>query len=62
MSMNPALDKALQILNAKNFEFDNLPNERNDPIWDKLRKPPYNLSLQQISALKNEKCMSIKMT
>ena len=38
------------------FSFENLPLDRNDDIWAELRKPPYNLDLEELSALKNARC------
>ena len=38
------------------FSFENLPLERNDVIWAELRLSPYNLDLEELSALKNARC------
>lgn len=35
------------------FPFEDLPNDRNDPVWDKIEKK-CDLTLPELSALKNE--------
>ena len=50
-----ALELAMQLLagNAIPFPFEDLPKRYDDPLWDKIEER-YNLSLPQVSALKNE--------
>ena len=51
--MTSELNNALRKLEENNFAFASLPDVRNDSIWGHLKSPPYNLSLPQLSALKN---------
>ena len=51
--MSNDLNNALGKLEENNFEFVLLPDIRNDAIWWHLMSPPYNLSLPELSALKN---------
>ena len=51
--MTSELKNALRKLEENNFAFVSLPDVRNDSIWDHLKSPPYNLSLQEICDLKN---------
>jgi hypothetical protein len=37
------------------FLFEDLPNDRSDPLWTEIRSE-YNLSLAELSALKNARC------
>ena len=53
MSSNNELNNALQKLESNYFPFDFLPYFRNDDIWWYFLSPPYNLSLPELSALKN---------
>ena len=48
------LEEALRKLGS--FSFENLPLDRNDDIWAALRNSPYNLDLEELSALKNARC------
>ena len=42
------------------FSFENLPLDRIDDIWTRLEHPPYNLDLEELSALKNARCSAGK--
>jgi hypothetical protein len=41
------------------FNFDSLPLDRNDSIWDRI-ETKYGLTLPELSALKNAKCSGVK--
>ena len=41
-----------------NFRFDDLPGDRQDPIRNELLKQPFQLSVQELSALKNARFSS----
>jgi len=42
------------------FLFEDLPNDRSDPLWTEIRTT-YNLSLAELSALKNARCQQGKI-
>lgn len=52
--MSQSLETAKEALHKNNFPFDDLPNDRIDPLWDKIQTE-FSLSLAQVSALKNAK-------
>ena len=54
MAMNK-LEEARRKLGPFNFEY--LPLDRNDNIWAELRSPPYSLDLEELSALRNARCI-----
>jgi hypothetical protein len=51
-----ALEEAKRKIQQNHFSFTDLPAERTDSIWDRLQSEPYNLSLPELSALKNARC------
>ena len=49
--------EAKRKIQENNFAFDDLPDNRNDfSIWNRLLDAPYNLSVPELSALKNDRC------
>jgi len=50
------LKEAERKIKDHNFNFNDLPLDRIDPIWNDLRIKPFNLSIQELSALKNLRC------
>ena len=53
-----ALKEAARKISENNFRFDDLPGDRQDPIWNELLKQPFQLSVQELSALKNARISS----
>jgi hypothetical protein len=53
-----ALKEAARKISENNFRFDDLPGDRQDPIWNELLKQPFQLSVQELSALKNARFSS----
>jgi hypothetical protein len=53
-----ALKVAERKLKENDFRFDDLPGDRQDPIWNELLKQPFQLSVQELSALKNARFSS----
>ena len=53
-----ALKLAERKLKENDFIFDDLPRDRQDPIWNELLKQPFQLSVQELSALKNARFSS----
>ena len=51
-----ALEEAKRKIQENRFNFTDLPAERTDSIWERLLSEPYNLSLPELSALKNARC------
>jgi hypothetical protein len=49
-----ALEIAREKLEAHGFAYKHLPTRADDPIWHQLEGPPFHITLDQISALKNE--------
>ena len=47
--------------NIPPFSFDSLPLDRSDPLWDRI-ETTYNLSLTELSTLKNARCHEGKMS
>ena len=54
-----ALKEAARKISENNFRFDDLPGDRQDPIWNELLKQPFQLSVQELSALKNARFSSL---
>ena len=54
-----ALNVAQRKLQQNNFRFADLPGDIQDPIWNELLKQPYQLSLPELSALKNARIISL---
>ena len=54
-----ALKLAERKLKENDFRFDDLPGDRQDPIWNELLKQPFQLSVQELSALKNARFSSL---
>jgi len=54
-----ALNVAQWKLQQNNFRFADLPGDIQDPIWNELLKQPYQLSLPELSALKNARFSSL---
>ena len=54
-----ALMLAERKLKENDFIFDDLPRDRQDPIWNELLKQPFQLSVQELSALKNARFSSL---
>ena len=55
--MSTSLREAKRKIQENNFPFDDLPDDRNDvSIWNRLLDMPYNLSVPELSALKNDRC------
>ena len=54
-----ALKVAERKLKENDFIFDDLPRDRQDPIWNELLKHPFHLSVQELSALKNARFISL---
>ena len=55
--MSTSLGEAKRKIQENNFVFDDLPDDRNDfSIWNHLLDAPYNLSVPELSALKNVRC------
>ena len=54
-----ALKVAERKLKENDFIFDDLPRDRQDPIWNELLKHPFQLSVQELSALKNARFISL---
>ena len=54
-----ALKEAARKISENNFRFDDLPGDRQDPIWNELLKHPFQLSVQELSALKNARFISL---
>lgn len=50
-----SLQAALTALERLQFPFTDLPADRHDPLWPQIQQEA-NLSLAQLSALKNERC------
>jgi hypothetical protein len=55
-----ALKVAERKLKENDFRFDDLPGDRQDPLWNELLKQPFQLSVQELSALKNARFSSSK--
>ena len=56
-TMSTSLGEAKRKIQENNFAFDDLPDDRNDvSIWNRLLDAPYNLSIPELSALKNDRC------
>ena len=53
-----ALKVAERKLKENDFRFDDLPGDRQDPLWNELLKQPFQLSVQELSALKNARFSS----
>jgi hypothetical protein len=53
-----ALKEAARKISENNFRFDDLPGDRQDPLWNELLKQPFQLSVQELSALKNARFSS----
>ncbi len=51
MSLESARDKLIN----HNFDLGALPNDRYDNVWSLFLNPPYNLNVQELSLLKNDK-------
>lgn len=51
--MTPELQEALRKLKRHNFNTANLPSTREEPLWGEFRSHPYNLSFEELLALKN---------
>ena len=49
------LDASKRLISKINFPFDDLPSDRNDPLWNTIQTQA-GLSLPQLSALKNARC------
>jgi hypothetical protein len=54
-----AIKLAERKLKENDFVFDDLPRDRQDPIWNELLKHPFQLSVQELSALKNARFISL---
>ena len=54
-----AIKLAERKLKENDFTFDDLPRDRQDPIWNELLKHPFQLSVQELSALKNARFISL---
>ena len=55
--MSSSLGEAKRKIQENNFAFHDLPADRNDAsIWNRLLDAPYNLSVPELSALKNDRC------
>ncbi len=54
-----AIKLAERKLKENDFNFDHLPRDRQDPIWNELLKHPCQLSVQELSALKNARFISL---
>ena len=54
-----AIKLAERKLKENGFIFDDLPRDRQDPIWNELLKQPFQLSVQELSALKNARFSSL---
>ena len=57
--MMSALQEAQRKIHVNDFRFDDLPEDRQDPIWNELLKQPFQLSVQELSALKNARFSSL---
>jgi hypothetical protein len=55
--MSTALEEATRKIKGNSFNFADLPAERADSIWDHLLSEPYNLSLPELIALQNARCL-----
>ena len=54
-----AIKLAERKLKENDFIFDDLPRDRQDPIWNELLKKPFQLNVQELSALKNARFSSL---
>ena len=63
MSLHDRVMSAIKLAERKlkenNFIFDDLPRDRQDPVWNELLKHPFQLSVQELSALKNARFISL---
>ena len=50
--MMSALQEAQRKIHVNDFRFDDLPEDRQDPIWNELLKQPFQLSVQELCAQK----------
>ena len=53
--MTTALESAMRKLADGDFEFGDLPSDRNANLWERIEKT-YGLTLQEVSALQNARC------
>jgi hypothetical protein len=51
-----SLKDAERKIQENDFSFDDLPDDRSDPIWNQLLAEPYKLKMKEMSALKNARC------
>jgi hypothetical protein len=51
MSRSP--EDLIGVLKSAGYDVEDLPNDRNDSSWNDLKGEPYNLSVPELSRLKN---------